>query len=204
MRLDDLTADQNSLFIRLKDLYAEMSDTSDRAVVQYGLDCTDCPDNCCLTRFYNHTYIEYFYLMEGMTTLPEEKQKEFVQKAIGVCENIAELEARGEPPRAMCPLNEEGRCGLYDFRPMICRLHGIPYDLFIPGRDAVRGEGCTIFIDQFQDKPYIEFDRTPLYQKLSYLEGDVRAATGRSRKIKMTIAEMIAYDPGDPLHSRTF
>ena len=199
MRLRDLTQDSESHFHRLKDLYTKMSETYRQTAAQYEFSCQDCPDNCCMTRFYNHTYIEYFFLMEGMAELTVEKQTEIKQKAIDVCHQMADMEARGEAPRVMCPVNVEGLCNMYEHRPMICRLHGIPYDLLIPGREPHRGEGCTVFNDKFQSKPYIPFDRTPLYQTLSGLERQVRAVTGKTRKIKMTIAEMIAYDPDDPM-----
>ena len=199
MRLQNLTPNHDAHFNKLKDLYSEMSGNYQEVAIQYEFNCENCPDNCCRTRFYNHTYIEYFYLKEGLAGLSEDKLGAMVQKANDVCEEIAAINGRGEAPRVMCPVNVEGLCGLYEFRPMICRLHGIPYDLQFPGRDPVRGEGCTEFPGRALSDPYIPFDRTPLYRTLSQLESELRVDTGKSRKIKMTIAEMIAYDPDDPL-----
>ena len=199
MRLQNLTSNFETHFKQLKDLYFEMSSNYQAVADQYEFSCRECPDNCCRTRFYNHTYIEYFYLMEGLAGLSGKEQESLVQKARGVCEEIAAINGRGEPPRVMCPVNEEGLCTLYEFRPMICRLHGIPYDLQFPGRDPVRGEACTEFTKRALSDQYIPFDRTPLYKTLSQLEGELRSVTGKTRKIKMTIAEMIAFDPDDPL-----
>jgi len=197
MRLSDHTANYDSYFKQLKDLYARMSDTYNQVAAQYEFGCEDCPENCCQTRFYNFTYSEYFFLMEGMAGLGTETQKELIQKAVDDCHEIAAIESRGESPRVMCPLNEDGMCTLYEFRPMICRLHGIPYDLQLPDRNPVRGEGCTEFDQRTHSTSYIPFDRTPLYRTLSALERDVRLEIGESRKIKMTVAEMIAYNKGD-------
>lgn len=194
MRLRDLTKNSHSYFKRLNGLFGKMSIKYQDLVNQYGLNCKDCPDNCCQTRFHNHTYIEYFFLMEGIAALSKNRRKDLSEKALSACDQIAECEASGETPRVMCPLNENTRCVLYDFRPMICRLHGIPYDLNMPGRDPFRGDGCTIFQDQFQNKPYFAFDRTTLYQSLSQLEGDLRAEIGRNNRIKMTVAEMLTHD----------
>ncbi len=42
----------------------------------YGFDCTGCEDNCCFTRFFHHTLLEYLYIMEGYgTTLSIQKGK---------------------------------------------------------------------------------------------------------------------------------
>lgn len=195
MRLCDLTGNSDLYIRRLKSLYEEMSGKYNQIVQQYGLDCTNCPDNCCQTRFHNHTYIEYFYLLEGLATHSENRREEFLNQSIKVCKQITECEASGETPRVMCPLNENSRCVLYEFRPMICRLHGIPYDLTIPGREPFRGDGCTVFQDHFSNKPYCAFNRTALYQSLSRLEGELRSEIGRFDRIKMTVAEMISYDP---------
>ena len=194
MRLSNLTKNSDNFFSRLKELYNEMSDTYNRLVNLYGLDCKGCKDNCCQTRFHNHTYVEYFYLMEGIAALPEDRNKELMDRAFGVCNQIDEADARGETPRIMCPLNEKGLCVLYEYRPMVCRLHGVPYDMALPGRPSTRGDGCSIFQDDFQDKAYIAFDRTPLYRSLSLLERDLRMETGRSDRVNLTVAQMMTFD----------
>lgn len=171
-----------------------MAEGYQQAADHYGFNCLNCLDNCCQTLFYHHTYIEYFYLMEGVASLDDASQAALRTKAVAVCEAVAEIEGRGEIPRVMCPLNVDGLCSLYEYRPMICRLHGVPYDLQMPGRPSTRGEPCSEFSNRVSTDGYFPFDRTPLYQTMSGLEQKLRMEIRRSTRIRKTIAEMIAYD----------
>ena len=83
---------------------------------------------------------------------------------------------------------------LYAFRPMICRLHGIPHELHRPGGNVIKNPGCNAFFDQCRKSgtsAYIRFDRTPFYRQMAILEKDLRQATGYTDKIKLTIAQML-------------
>jgi hypothetical protein len=51
------------------DLFDEMDQAYTVVAGQYGFQCNGCADNCCLTRFYHHTLLEYLYLVEGLRTL---------------------------------------------------------------------------------------------------------------------------------------
>ena len=75
---------------------------------------------------------------------------------------------------------------------MICRLHGIPHELHTPGRDIICQPGCEAFSEQFGEKDYHRFDRTPFYLELASLEKDLKQAADITTKIKMTIADMLA------------
>lgn len=194
MRLQKLVPNAEAHFKGLRGLYHEMAEGYQKAAAGYRFSCVNCSDNCCQTRFYNHTYIEYFFLMEGIAGLDDDRQDLLKAKAINVCEEIAAIEARGSSPRVMCPANEGGQCILYEYRPMICRLHGIPYDLQMPGSPPTRGEPCTEFSAQAIAGPYIPFDRTSFYRSMSQLEQALRLETGCFSKIKRTVAEMIAFD----------
>ena len=91
----------------------------------------------------------------------------------------------------MCPLNLDEMCILYPYRPMICRLHGIPHELKRPEQKTIYGPGCETFDHRCGRRAYFEFDRTPFYQELAKLEQAVKQALGIAEKFKMTIAEMI-------------
>jgi Fe-S-cluster containining protein len=94
----------------------------------------------------------------------------------------------------MCPLNRDGQCVAYPYRPMICRLHGIPHELHRPGGKIIKNPGCDSFFDQCRDRgttEYIRFDRTPFYQQMAMLEKELRQETGYAEKIKLTIAQML-------------
>ena len=68
---------------------------------------------CCRARL-SITRVEAAYLREGLASLSDARR--------------AELSARTrEPGREMCPaLDDDGRCGVYAFRPLICRSYGVP------------------------------------------------------------------------------
>jgi Fe-S-cluster containining protein len=176
---------------QLKRINAVMDDAYDRAAQQYGFTCDGCRDNCCRTRFYHHTLIEYLYLKEGLMTLNADMQDRVKLRAITVMDTIEKARDNREAIRLMCPLNVDTRCILYPYRPMICRLHGIPHELKKPGRPSIRGPGCDTFDSRCGHKPYIPFDRTRIYRDMAKLEQDVRRSIGYTAKIKMSVAQMI-------------
>jgi Fe-S-cluster containining protein len=176
---------------QLKRIYAAMDDAYDRAAKQYGFSCDRCRDNCCRTRFYHHTLIEYLYLKEGLMALSVKMQDQVKSRAITVMDAIAKAHDNQEAVRLMCPLNVDTRCMLYAYRPMICRLHGIPHELKKPGQPGIAGPGCDTFDRRCGHKPYIPFDRTPVYRDMAKLEQAVRQATRFRDKIRMTVSEMI-------------
>lgn len=196
MQLSELINASDQFLGRLREIYAAMAKTYETISTQYGdFSCEGCPENCCRTRFYNHTLIEYFYLMEGLAGFSADEQAAMQARAADVCRDVAAAEADGNTPRIMCPLNNDGLCGAYEHRLMICRLHGLPYELRTPGREPFYGGGCQVFTDACGDKSYIPFDRTPFYQAMAGLEKELRGALGTSRKFKKTIAEMIVNGP---------
>ena len=80
--------------------------------VQCGPGCSD----CCHQTF-RVSGPEGELLREGLATLDEPVRAELLNKA----------EAYQPDTRTPCPvLDGEGRCGLYEFRPRICRKYGIP------------------------------------------------------------------------------
>ena len=176
---------------RLRAIYVEMDDGYDVVAKRYGFECRGCEESCCETRFYHHTWIEYLYLLAGFRLLEKNRQQQIIQRASIADEKHRMVEMNGRMVRVMCPLNEEGLCILYDFRPMICRLHGIAHELRKPGQKPVFGSGCDLFTEKYGKIPYISFDRTPFYQKMAVLEQEFRKASGIGNKIRMTIAKML-------------
>jgi Fe-S-cluster containining protein len=176
---------------RLKQIYAAMDRAYHRAAGQYGFACDGCPDSCCRSLFYHHTIIEYGYLVEGLKTLDAGKLKEVKARALRVAEETTGADRSGTAVRIMCPLNFDKLCILYPYRPMICRLHGIPHELQKPGQNTVYGPGCETFDHRCSRMDYFKFDRTPFYRQLANLEQGVRQTLGFDEKIKLTVAEMI-------------
>lgn len=174
----------SALFDRMDRHYAAASE-------HYGFVCRGCENNCCRTRFYHHTLVEYYYLRQGFETLDDE-QKQKIRHRSGIVDQIHSIaDRKGVSSKEMCPLNHEGRCVLYTYRPMICRLHGIPHELHPPGKSLQRHPGCDAFYDRCRPPSYIGFDRTPFYNEVSMLERNLKVALGSSQKIKMTVAQML-------------
>jgi hypothetical protein len=176
---------------RLKQIYAAMDYAYDRAADTYGFTCDGCDDNCCRTRFYHHTIVEYIYTVEGLNTLTLKKQNEVKSRALAVVDETTRADGSGAVVRLMCPLNFDELCILYPYRPMICRLHGIPHEHQKPGQNPVYGPGCETFDRRCGGKGYFKFDRTPFYRQVAMLEQEAKQTLGFAGKIRMTVAEMI-------------
>ena len=189
------------LSCEIGEIYDSMEVAYDEVASAIALTCDGCPDNCCDSFFLHYTYCEWAYLWEGIRALEDDKLDAIMQRAKDYVEQSRSMIAKGERPQIMCPLNEEGRCGLYSHRLMICRTHGVPATLTRPDGQLLRFPGCfrcqEIVSTAFSietDAPAM--DRTILYKRLAQLEsrflGDKR---GLMPKIKMTIAEMIVSGP---------
>jgi Fe-S-cluster containining protein len=176
---------------RLRRLYARMDAAYDRAAAVYGFVCKGCKDSCCRTRFHHHTWVEYVALRDGFERLSAAKQAQIRRRAEAWWAGYAGGNGDARP---LCPLNTEGCCVLYDQRPMICRLHGIPHEVRRPGQPAQRSPGCGDFSRRCGNMPYHLFDRTPLYAEMALLESDFQQALGVRRRFKQTIAEMLLDD----------
>lgn len=178
-------------FERLATLYAQMDAAWKTAAAHYGFVCEGCEENCCETEFYHHTYIEKNYLISAMERLCPSAIQAIETKAKKVREARLRTIPTEEPLRIMCPLNTNGLCQLYEFRPMICRLHGIPHELRKPGFSPMKHEGCKAGTLLFKNTCYHEFDRTPFYTEMAGIEMDYRTATGKQGRLKQTISEML-------------
>lgn len=176
---------------RLELIYKKMEDEYNKLSGSYGFYCAGCEENCCFTRFYHHTFAEYLYIKKGLETLEPVNRKEIKEKAVSICRQTIELDKSGLPVHLPCPLNYEGMCVLYTYRPMICRLHGLPHELVLPGRENKLSPGCDEFKLQCGSKAYMKFDRTPFYSEMAGLERDIKKAFGISERIKMTVAQML-------------
>ena len=177
----------------LKDLYQQMEDEYNNVANQLNLSCTGCEDNCCSSYFQHHTYIEWAYLWRGIQACSPEKRQLFVQRAKDYVQKSEEMLKQGQTPNIMCPLNTDGWCELYEYRLMICRLHGVPNRIKMPNKTVKDFPGCspcqkiTARMDRFP-----ALDRTPLYIRLAELEREFVGKKGKDLpKVNMTLAEML-------------
>lgn len=189
------------LSCEIGEIYASMATAYDQVAGRIPLTCEGCPDNCCDSYFLHYTYSEWAYLWEGIRALDDARLDRILQRAKAYADQSRVLIARGERPQLMCPLNDQGLCGVYQHRLMICRTHGVPATLTRPDGQHLRFPGCfrcqevvnTAFAVE-TDAPAM--DRTILYQRLAQLESRfLGQKKGLFPRIKLTIAEMIVAGP---------
>jgi len=189
------------LSCEIGEIYASMATAYDQVAARIPLTCTGCPDNCCDSYFLHYTYSEWAYLWEGIRALDDARLDRILQRAKDYVAQSRVLIARGERPQLMCPLNDQGLCGLYQHRLMICRTHGVPATLTRPDGQHLRFPGCFRCQEVVNSAFAVEtdapaMDRTILYQRLAQLESRfLGQKKGLFPRIKLTIAEMIVSGP---------
>ncbi len=181
----------NKLFQQLVDNYTTMDRAWEMTASQYNFQCKGCEDNCCTSLFFHHTFVEKAFLIHGVGQLAQDIKKEAQDRAKIYYNKTFPAGKMPESRKIMCPLNQDGRCLVYGYRPMICRLHGLPHELHKPGASPFKGPGCPA--GQFDSAPYIPFDRTPFYKKMAKIEIKFRQSTGKVGKIKETVAQMLLF-----------
>jgi hypothetical protein len=190
-------AKKTAVLKRLADLYRRMDEAYAATAAPLGLTCAGCADSCCETVFRHHTYVEWAGLWAGLSTLPAPRQAGIKDAAGDWLRRHQNPPLPGVRPRVPCPLSAESpeglRCGLYDVRPMVCRLHGVPNVLLHPrgGRSAFPGCDRAQALGKTCEPSVL--DRTPLLTELARLEMELmgRERMGKLPRVDLTIAEMI-------------
>lgn len=155
----------------------------DKAADHYGFQCNGCEDNCCKSFFYHHTFIEKDYLLSKANEFDYDRKISLKKSAALYLDTIKH--------KPLCPLNKDDLCILYNVRPMICRLHGIPHHLSMPGIETKQNPGCDAGASCFNSTNYFSFDRIPFYKEMTEIEKEYRKKVAVSGKIKQTIAHML-------------
>ncbi|HCC54053.1 MAG TPA: hypothetical protein DEQ20_03880 [Desulfobulbaceae bacterium] len=182
---------------RIADLYRRMEMAYDLVARQLDFTCQGCPDNCCDSYFLHHTYVEWAYLWQGIIELAPAQRKIIENRASDYVTACEEALTKDERSQVMCPLNEEGRCILYQHRLMICRMHGVPSSLIFPNGQSKKFPGCFRCQEIVGDRQVVpEVERAPLFRELVALEQELCGGQqGKLPKVKKTIAEMILLEP---------
>ena len=185
----------------LAEIYAKLEEDYRRVAGQIPLSCEGCPDNCCDSWFFHHTYCEWTWLWQGLRQLEAEVLARIVHRAEDYLRQSQAQLAAGQRPQLMCPLNENGLCGLYEHRLLVCRMHGVPAVLTRPDGQCLRFPGCfrcqDIVRGQYASENAVPtMDRTQLFTRLADVETRLLGGSRqRFPKVKKTIAEMIALGP---------
>lgn len=179
----------------LAELYAEMEAAYAQVATLLDFSCNQCPDNCCDSYFQHYTYIEWAYLRQGLEALPADRQAVYQERAHTAIALYEKALAQEQRPQVMCPINDNGRCGLYQHRLLICRLHGVPASLTSPNGSHRQFPGCFRCQELTADLTNVTtMDRTRFFKTMVSLEQAF--LQGRSLpKIKMTLAEMLVQPP---------
>jgi len=181
------------LMNKLSLLYEEMQNSYEQTAELLEFSCRDCPDNCCNSYFLHHTYLEWAYLRQGFSGLPQELQGEYLSRAADYLALSAQAQSVGERPQIMCPINDNGRCGLYSHRLLICRLHGVPASMTFPNGMKRSFPGCFRCQEIIAGRGNTPaMDRTLFFNKMLQLEREfVGPQIAALPKVKMSLAEML-------------
>jgi Fe-S-cluster containining protein len=183
---------REKLIPRLVELYRRMDEAYSFAAAAGGFSCRGCDGaKCCTVDLILHTLVERLYLRRGFDALdPRTRERILARSRQMVLQK--QLDPHGEGYRNMvCVLNEEGRCTLYEYRPMICRLAGIAHTFTRPDGQSISGDGCFVFEREIRSRyPDLAIDRTPFYSGIAELESDALTCLRRSRQKPCTIAEL--------------
>jgi len=174
---------------RLAELFAKVDAFFTRASAVHGPRITchaGCAD-CCRRRF-SVTSLEASALTEALAALPADRRGELAARA-----------REGDPE--VCPaLDPDGRCAVYEARPLICRTHGLPLRFpppqgsrSLPVLDACpknfAGEALTKL------DPTTVLDQGTLSTVLGALDAAFSDEQGRGRGERIEIADVLARDP---------
>jgi len=176
---------------RLFSIYSEIDGVYRESAKHYGFNCDGCQDNCCRTVFYHYTLVEYFGLLEGFDKLPQGIRDESMRKGHAYLEKLKESKGGEEGLDLMCPLNYDGLCRIYEYRPLICRIHGFPGRFDHPVKGIQRFTGCKVFNETCQEEWTHLIDRTPFYVRIADLEGRLRRQMNYKARFRKTIAGML-------------
>lgn len=179
--------------------YVKQLDEIFEAVKRQYPDCVKCEVECsdCCHALFDLTLVEALYINRHfLERLPEEKKLEVTETANTVDRKLYQLKRKayksvemGEKSeeqilfemaaeRIRCPLlNEKNHCDLYEYRPITCRLYGIP--------TAIHGHGHTCGLSAFKEgEAYPTVNLDPIHIKLHELSKEI-VSTLNSTHVKM-------------------
>ncbi|HMK34446.1 MAG TPA: hypothetical protein VK463_05220 [Desulfomonilaceae bacterium] len=175
---------------------AELNRVIDSAYCKAGrsvaFSCEGCDGvKCCTVDLNLHTFIEMLYVRRGFNTLDKTLQETVLERSHAIVA-AKRQDALGEAYRnSVCALNFEGSCLIYAYRPMICRLAGIPHHIVRPDGRTIESGGCSRYQNEIQPlHPQLKIDRTNFYREMASIEIDIIKLLGK-RTAPYTIAETL-------------
>lgn len=183
-KYEALVTQVDEVFEKVKNQHPEL--------VNCKLECSD----CCHALF-DITLVEALYINKKfIESMLEEKKAVILEKSNKVDRTIYQLKRKSfkavdsgqkseeqvllemAAERVRCPLlNDDNQCDLYDFRPLTCRLYGIP--------TSIGGRGYTCGLSGFKEgESYPTVNLDPVYSKLQELSYEMVLVI-KSRHVKM-------------------
>ncbi|MBM3261984.1 MAG: YkgJ family cysteine cluster protein [candidate division Zixibacteria bacterium] len=200
----------DAIFIDYRDVVTLVEAEFDRNMRLYE-DRIQCGRGCssCCSQMFRITLLDAARISEVVRQLPEPERRHLQNKARVYLQERQHLlhtrndEESHDHPSAMglrlpCPALEEGVCGIYEARPVVCRKWGIPlFDPYHP--DAL--QACELNFPpgtEFEDK---ELDllierQTEISERWQTLKAAVNERLCPEKQAT-TIAEAILYDYDD-------
>ena len=174
------------LFNRYKSLAANADQAFNKMMQEYGADikCSPGCSDCCHAMF-GLFLIEAVYLQNNFIKLGRNEKRMVIQRCAGADRDISELEKKlrrnnnGSQiedyslarERIRCPLlNDEMECSLYPYRPITCRVYGIPA--------MIQGKPHVCHKSGFKKGEYYPvFDLDGTFKELFYLSIELIQST---------------------------
>ncbi|MBZ0136787.1 MAG: YkgJ family cysteine cluster protein [Planctomycetes bacterium] len=191
------------LIEHLKRVSDQANTEFDRGARVHG-DRIKCAPGCssCCSQIFQITEVEAARISAWVKTLPDDQRRELQAKARLNLVERAKLFPEGEQWGSMvqrgqgtpcAALDENGACGMYEARPIMCRKFGVP--IFNPDQPD-RVLACELnFADgeAIEDPDLIE-SQTGLYEAQLDLQGAYNDAGGRRDDNPICIARAIVED----------
>ncbi len=161
--------------------------------------CTDCCHHLFQISEIEAARVSGFVkkLSGSARTLLEERARRYRDARDATMRRYGFIDARGNLPspetRLACPALIEGRCWLYDARPLICRKYGMP---LVDPREPGRVFACELNFrpgEQIHDPKLVEI-QTGLAESWSKVQRDFDHAGGRRHDLPISVADAILED----------
>ncbi|MEW6172483.1 MAG: YkgJ family cysteine cluster protein [Bacillota bacterium] len=205
------------MFTRFLEEYDEMVSSADKIFEKIGQECSEyikCRRQCsdCCHAVFGLFLVEAAYINHQFNKLSRAEREEILLRAEKADKDLQQVQARlaehSDDPQAQayamarerirCPLlNDNEECALYAFRPITCRVYGVPV--------ASRGKVQTCWKSGFKKgETYPTFNLDLVYANLYQLSKDLLTSSGEtdldrasllvsvSKSLKTPIEELIS------------
>ena len=191
------------LIAQLVNVCAQANAEFDRGVRVHGerIKCAPGCSSCC-SQIFQITEVEAARISAWVKTLPDERRKDLQAKARVNLAERAKLFPDGEKWGSSVPrgqgtpcaaLDEDGACGMYEARPIMCRKFGVP--IFNPDRpESVMACELNFADGEAIEDPDLIENQTSLYRAQQRLQGAYNDAGGKRDDKPICIARAIVED----------